>query len=164
MHASSIAIMTRMRRHFGKLTSILDVGSRDVNGTYRPLFVGWEYVGLDIFHGPNVDIVVADPYDWRELQGRQFDAVISGQCLEHCSAPWLTAQQMLRHCKPGGYIAAIAPFRQSPHGYPHDYFRFTGDGLAALFGHQIDVIDKGISQGTKTIVDARLLARKPHVT
>lgn len=160
MHASSLAIMRRFAGQMTGVKTVLDVGSRDVNGTYKPLFAGCEYVGLDIEAGPNVDVVVAEPYHWQELNNKQFDAVISGQCLEHCSAPWLTAQQMLKHCRPNGYIAAIAPFQQKPHGYPHDYFRFTGDGLAALFGGKIEVIDKGVSQGTKTIVDARLLARK----
>jgi len=35
---------------------ILDVGSRDINGTVRPLFTG-EYIGLDMQEGENVDVL-----------------------------------------------------------------------------------------------------------
>jgi SAM-dependent methyltransferase len=152
--------MTRLRRHLAKCSDVLDVGSQDINGTYRPLFVGWDYVGLDISAGKNVDVAVADPYDWAELQGRTFDAVISGQCLEHCSRPWLTAQQIMRHCKPDGWIAVIAPFVQKRHGFPHDYFRFLDSGLIELFCDGVTVIESGVTQGTGRITDAWALMRK----
>ena len=152
--------MTRLRRHLAKCSDVLDVGSQDINGTYRPLFVGWDYTGLDISAGKNVDVAVADPYDWAELQGRQFDAVISGQCLEHCERPWLTAKQILKHCRPGGFIAVIAPFVQKRHGYPHDYFRFLDDGLIALFEGGVTVIESGVTPGTGAITDAWMIATK----
>ena len=52
--------------------SVLDVGSYDVNGTYRPLFpAGWDYLGVDIEKGPNVDLVVAGEHP---LWGQQAHA------------------------------------------------------------------------------------------
>lgn len=160
MHASSIEIMRRFAKTIGAQQSVLDVGSRDINGSYKDLFKNSEYVGLDISSGKNVDIAVSDPYDWVELNGRQFDVVISGQCLEHCSKPWLTAQQILKHCKSNGWIAVIAPFMQKKHGYPHDYFRFTDDGLISLFDNKIILNQCGVTQGTKQIFDAWLLGKK----
>jgi hypothetical protein len=47
---------------------ILDVGSQDVNGSYRQIFSEprWSYTGLDMTAGPNVDIVVRTRYVWTE--------------------------------------------------------------------------------------------------
>lgn len=45
---------------------IVDVGSLDVNGCYRELFSApnWEYVGIDVTPGPNVDVVVPEEGSW----------------------------------------------------------------------------------------------------
>ena len=67
-----------------------------------------------------------------KLNGRQFDLVISGQCLEHCEFPWLTANEMLCHLRVGGFAAVVAPFVQARHNHPHDYWRFLDSGLKAL--------------------------------
>jgi hypothetical protein len=42
---------------------VLDVGSYDVNGSYRHLFdkSKYHYTGLDMEEGPNVDIVLNNP-------------------------------------------------------------------------------------------------------
>ncbi|HWQ20864.1 MAG TPA: class I SAM-dependent methyltransferase, partial [Methanotrichaceae archaeon] len=71
---------------------VLDVGSYDMNGSYKPLFTNHNYIGLDICAGPNVDLVVADPYHW-PIEDAAFDAVISGQALEHIERPWQTLQE-----------------------------------------------------------------------
>src|SRR5436305_1137595 len=101
MHQSSYALMqnfaqTVQERHAGQRVRILDVGSADVNGSYRPLFnfPGAEYVGLDMQAGPNVDFVAANPYDWTGLPDAAFDVVISGQALEHAEYPWLVFDQI----------------------------------------------------------------------
>lgn len=159
MHASAYNLMRDFARQMPPGT-LLDVGSKNINGCLRTVFSDHEYTGLDISAGRNVDVVVARPYDWVELDGKQFDAVISGQCLEHCQYPWRTAAQILRHLKPGGFLAVTAPFRQEVHGYPSDYFRYTGEGLQSLFTQQIEIIDSGERKGTGEIWDAWLFGRK----
>ena len=70
MHPEALEAMTGMVDRFAQGRTavrpyqVLDVGSLDVNGTYRPLIEGrgWSYCGLDIRRGPNVDVVAADPY------------------------------------------------------------------------------------------------------
>jgi hypothetical protein len=57
---------------------VLDVGSMDVNGTTRPLFLGGSYLGIDLYPGKGVDRVCPA---W-EVEG-EFDVVISCECLEH---------------------------------------------------------------------------------
>ena len=74
MHPSSYSRMkwfvdnwlqpSRLNSTFGKShLRILDVGSYDVNGSYKTLFTSptFEYTGLDMESGPNVDIVPATP-------------------------------------------------------------------------------------------------------
>ena len=69
--------------------SILDVGSFDVNGTYKTLFSwsNWKYTGADISPGPNVDVVLDENYEWAMFQDGQFDVVVSGQAFEHIECP-----------------------------------------------------------------------------
>ena len=86
---------------------ILDLGSLDVNGSYREHFaVGpWTYRGLDAAAGKNVDIVLRDPYDWRKIRSDSADVVISGQAFEHVEFFWLTMLEIARVLKPEGLVA-----------------------------------------------------------
>ena len=87
----------------------------------------WEYSGLDVEKGPNVDIVVENPYDW-EIPDSSYDVVISGQAFEHIEFFWLTFLEMARVLKPQGLIILIAPSRGPQHRYPVDCWRFYPDG------------------------------------
>jgi SAM-dependent methyltransferase len=113
---------------------ILDVGSQDVNGSYRNLFdhKSWKYTGLDISRGNNVDVVVGNIYDWKEINSNNFDVVISGQALEHIKYPWITLCEIRRVLKYNGLCCIIAPSSGPEHKYPIDCYRFFPDGLAAI--------------------------------
>ena len=60
--------------------SVLDVGSLDINGNNRFLFEDYSYIGVDIGHGKNVD-VVCKGHEYKS--DKQFDIVISSECFEH---------------------------------------------------------------------------------
>jgi SAM-dependent methyltransferase len=115
--------------------NILDVGSYDVNGSYRKLFdaPNWNYTGMDVSGGPNVDVVVGDDYNWSVLESERYDVIISGQALEHMNQPWLAAKEIFRLCKRGGIIVIIAPGQCRFHEHPIDCFRFWPDGMRGLF-------------------------------
>ncbi len=77
MHDSSYRHMSNLVVRFlapleHKPLRILDVRSCDINGTYRPLFQNpnWQYTGANVAPGPNVDIVLADPYRWSNVKTR----------------------------------------------------------------------------------------------
>jgi hypothetical protein len=101
MHQSSFDKMEAFRDGYlaeyrNTPLEILDIGSqvatrRQLN--YRPLFdaAGWRYTGMDIEPGENVDVVVRNPYDWKEIASESFDVVVSGQTLEHVKFFWVTA-------------------------------------------------------------------------
>lgn len=136
MHLSSYEHMTKLvARHLDPraLLSVVDIGSYDVNGSYRTLFKNerWSYTGVDLSAGPGVDIVLTSPYHF-PLPSGSFDLVISGQAFEHIEYFWQTWLEMLRILKPGGRIFLIAPSRGPEHKYPQDCWRFYPDGYRAL--------------------------------
>ena len=139
MHPSSYANMSRFVAAYladreGLPLTIADVGSKDVNGTYRSLFnrPGWSYLGLDMAPGANVDLVLRDPYHWVEVASQSCDVVVSGQAFEHIEYFWLTMLEIRRVLKPGGMCCLIAPSAGPEHRYPLDCWRFYPDGFRAL--------------------------------
>lgn len=118
----------------GDNIKILDIGSQDINGSYRDLFNhrGWNYIGLDMSEGRNVDIVIKDPYSWKEIKSNYFEVVITGQTLEHIEYPWLTMCEISRILKYNGLCCVIVPSSGPEHKYPIDCYRFFPDGLKAL--------------------------------
>lgn len=118
---------------------ILDVGSYDVNGTYKPLFQNpkWKYSGLDIVEGPNVDIVSRSAYDFG--LDKQFDVVVSGNCLEHVEAPWKWIKEVYNATKSGGVICIITPFSLGEHRYPVDCWRLLPDGYRYLLETEVNL-------------------------
>lgn len=135
MHESSMNLMSDLLYKFVERTAnlkVLDVGSFDVNGTYRCLMSStWEYTGLDIQEGLNVDLVEEGPYEWGLLDN-SYDVVISGQCLEHVEAPWLWIKELSRVCVLGGTVIVIAPWQSPVHRYPVDCWRILPDGMKYL--------------------------------
>lgn len=115
-----------------KVYTILDIGSYNVSGSYKNLFINknWKYSGLDIVPGPNVDIVAKSPYDFGLDQ--KFDIIISGNCLEHVEAPWLWIKEVERIIKPDGYLCIVTPFNIGEHRFPVDCYRILPDGFRYL--------------------------------
>lgn len=59
---------------------VLDLGSLDINGNNRHLFSDYEYIGVDIGEGRNVDVVCRNH---EYTSDEKFDVVISSECFEH---------------------------------------------------------------------------------
>jgi SAM-dependent methyltransferase len=122
MDANSINIMKAVVDEYGLSDKfIVDMGSYDVNGTYRSLFqnvditMGGQYVGVDIIPGPNVDVIVGSD-EWLALDS--VDAVISGQTIEHVADIPEFMAGIFRILKPGGILCIIAPSEGPGHDYP----------------------------------------------
>ena len=99
MHAEALAAMTGLLKRYdgSDVADVLDVGSYDVNGTYRPLVtgLGWHYTGLDVSDGPNVDLVSPDPYHF-PIADDTYDIVMTGSTMEHVEAIWLWVPELVR--------------------------------------------------------------------
>jgi hypothetical protein len=114
---------------------VADLGSYDVNGSYRPLFdrPGWRYLGIDIERGPNVDVVVRRS-GRIPLKRRSVDVFVTGQALEHVERFWTVWHEMVRCVRPDGLLFLIVPSRGPEHRYPVDCWRFYTDACNALAG------------------------------
>jgi SAM-dependent methyltransferase len=139
MHVNSISRMEWFLDRFVSKTEkskikVLDVGSYSVNGSYKELFAEekYEYVGLDMLPGPNVDIALSNPYNWSELETDSYDVVISGQTFEHVEFFWITMAEMARVLKKDGLLCIIVPNNFFEHRCPVDCYRFFTDGMVAL--------------------------------
>ena len=148
---------------------ILDVGSIDKTGDYNYGQIlnekNWEYKGLDLKEGNNVDIVVEDPYDWKEIESNSFDVVISGQALEHIQFFWLTLEQINRVLKPGGLCCIIVPSEGPVHRNPYDCYRFNEDGVISLAQYvKFNILESGTTraQNSHPWYDSFVIAKKPE--
>jgi SAM-dependent methyltransferase len=169
MHPNSIGGMMFFRDNFvdplkTKYLKILDVGSLDVNGSYKELFINdnWTYQGLDVCEGRNVDIVVKDPYKWTEVESESFDIIISGQAFEHMGRFWECAKEMGRALKEGGLLCIIAPQQCPEHKYPVDCWRFYPDGLRAIADYAGLTPVEVYRTDTAGDTDVMLIAIKPN--
>ena len=118
----------------------LEVGSRDYGNaaTFRQhlAHAPGEYVGVDLPAGAGVDRVVdladsAAAVD--EAIPERFGTIFCLSVLEHCRDPFQMARNLERLLAPGGRLYVSVPFAWRIHNYPADYWRFTPDGIRALF-------------------------------
>jgi SAM-dependent methyltransferase len=89
------------------------------------------YKTMDIQAFPGIDVVgdvLAPPFP-----DASFDTALSMHVLEHVREPWTAITQMARILRPGGMAIVSVPFVYPHHADPHDYFRFSEDGIRSLF-------------------------------
>lgn len=82
MHSAAYNFVAAAVDELGPFVDVVEVGSRDLNGSVRPLFAGASsYVGIDVVAGPGVDVVFDPAVGWNP--DRRVDAVVSCEVLEH---------------------------------------------------------------------------------
>ena len=91
---------------------------------------GARRIRIDIspLHRPDV---LADAA-WLPVSDRSVDAIVLVEVLEHVSDPRRLLAEAARTLRPGGVVIGSVPFVFPIHGDPHDYFRYTADGLRSL--------------------------------
>lgn len=150
-YPSSLKNMQKMKdRWLGTLpltAKVLDVGGRGLNAdrSYKRIFPQDFYCIADINPGYGVTHVMPSPYTL-PFEDEEFDVVVSGQMLEHCSNPFKSVQEMVRVLKTGGVIILIAPSEGPTHDqqdgwrFKEDAFRFIAEDIGSLSTLQ-DYID-----------------------
>lgn len=114
---------------------IVEIGSYQVPGQeeiidLRGLFVGREYIGVDMRPGPGVDCV-ADVEDLPYADG-SLGTVVALNTFEHVQRFWRGFDEIRRVLRPDGALLVACPFNFHIHNYPNDYWRFTPAALEYL--------------------------------
>ena len=120
----------RAAERFGRFR-VLDVGCGPK--PYLPFFAPYAsaYVGVDVVPGPAADLVGA--VEALPVDDAGFEVVLCTQVLEHCDAPDQAVRELRRVTAPGGRVLASTHGVQVYHPSPHDYWRWTHEGLLRLF-------------------------------
>jgi SAM-dependent methyltransferase len=125
---------------------IVEFGSLQVEpgqpNDLRGLFAGREYVGSDMRPGPGVDRV-------EDLRGLSFPDASVGTALcldtlEHCADPRAACREMHRVLIDGGVCVISSVMFFPVHAYPHDYWRFTPEGMRLLLEPFDEVWSAGV--------------------
>lgn len=114
MHPAASDYVAAAVSELGPFSSVVEIGSRDMNGSVRRLFgEARRYIGLDVEPGPGVD-VVGDPADWHP--GELVEAVVCCEVLEHVQAWPEVLEHAARFLVAGGklILTAAGPGRR-PH-------------------------------------------------
>ena len=112
---------------------VADVGAGDA--PFRELFAHAQYATLDwaesVHEGARASDIVASA-DAIPVREGAFDAVIFTQVLEHVPEPTGVMSELYRILAKGGTLYLTAPLVWELHELPHDYYRYTSEGLRHL--------------------------------
>ena len=119
---------------------VLEIGGR-LHPRGHVFGPGFDYTNLDLQHSDEHTIVgniTACP----EIADAHYDVVLSVDVFEHLDRPWLAADEITRILAPGGLSYTSTLFSWRYHPCPIDYYRYTPDALAFLFGG-LEVLEQG---------------------
>ena len=117
---------------------ILEVGSKYINGSVRPLIEGFfspqEYIGVDIESGKFVDLILPAEKILDHFGPESFDVVTSTELLEHIVDWRLVVNNMKMILKRTGYIYITTRSRGFPyHSFPCDFWRYAVEDMGKIF-------------------------------
>ncbi len=125
-----------------KEDSILDLGS---GGRRIEEFV----YSFDIQEEGHIDIV-GDAH-LLPFKNSVFKLIICTALLEHVIDPKDVVREIKRCLAVDGIVYVQVPFLEGYHGDPHDYYRFTIEGIEELFSNFI-LIEKGVCIGPISVL------------
>ena len=127
----------RFLRAYPRAGRCLNLGS-------GPRVIGVGVTNVDIHPYTGVDVVA----DISRLPFADGEAarVVCDNVLEHLAEPEKAVSEMRRVLQTGGLVYVATPFLYPFHTSPHDYRRWTKEGLAELF-RDFDVVDIGSRAG-----------------
>lgn len=121
MHGHAWDFVAQTTQYFDPPATVIEIGSRDVNGSIRPLFPTARYVGVDVMTGPKVDVVADGALVSLEVCGlaEPVDVAVCCEVLEHAENWRAIVANMARLVRPGGAVVITAA---GPTRAPHSAF------------------------------------------
>lgn len=124
-----------------KESSVLEIGSLNVNGTPRSVLKCKHWTGLDKVAGKGVDIV-SSAAEYLEHKKHAFDLVVACECYEHDPKWWVTDTLAKSALKVNALYVVTAPAIGFPfHDYGGDYYRFTEMAFREVIFENYDIIN-----------------------
>ena len=131
-HPAQMNYVKSVKQRHGKYfneSRVLEIGSLNVNGSFRELFNNSDYTGVDIVQGRDVDVVTKGHLFFND---EMYDVVCSGECFEHDEYWNLTIQNMYNLLKEDGLLFfTCASTGRAEHGT-------TRSGQNAIWGTSPD--------------------------
>ena len=141
--------------------------------SFRDYYKDVEYTGLDISEGDGVDVVcdlTKEEDVKKKLKQNYFKTIVCLSVLEHVDKPWLAAENIEKILHPDGLLYIGVPWVWQNHSYPNDYYRFSPNGIRALFpsinfykefyttnvtGELIDIKKHGMKADSKLLISKK---------
>jgi len=132
--------------------AVLDVGAGQspwrgwlpTTTTYQGIDIGY---AADFGMQPKVPDVIYYAGAEMPLSDNAYDAVLCVEVLEHAQDPRLLLLEISRVMKGGADLFLTVPWSARRHHIPHDYRRFTRDGLALLLDEAgfdaVEIFERG---------------------
>lgn len=93
------------------------------------------YESIDVApRGGHSPTWIGDICSMPQVPDARFDTVVCHQVLEHVRHPGRALEEIRRVLRPQGVLIMSVPHLSRRHELPHDYHRFTQEGVALLLG------------------------------
>ena len=117
---------------------ILEVGSKYVNGSVRPLIEKFyspkQYIGVDIEAGRYVDVILPAEKIAGHFGPESFDVLITTEMLEHVKDWRATINNMKTVIKRQGCVYLTTRSKgMEYHAFPYDFWRYEIEEIAKIF-------------------------------
>ena len=140
--------VSAVAEHTAAGARVLDLGAG--NAPYRELFTHANYLTSDWAGSEHAGAARADimaSADELPVADGSFDLVLCTQVLEHVPEPAAVLRECARILVGGGRIALTVPLVWEEHEMPHDYYRYTANGLRQLLSRagfiELDIEPRG---------------------
>jgi len=144
------AILARIQGElFSDGSIVLNIGSGGLSGCGRRVWDGIDQRQCRIIHldlGPGELVNLVGDAHRIPLASNSVDGVVMQAVLEHLRNPEMAIAEAERVLRPGGSLYVEMPFLQGFHADPHDYQRYTIEGLRARLS-SFEELESGLSVG-----------------
>jgi len=119
-----------LRQHESLLVGTVGLNAGAAYGAYTDLLRCDTTIVLDLLQRPGVDL--QGDLHCLPLRSESADVVLLTEVLEHLRQPWNALRECHRVLRPGGIVLITTRFMYPFHAEPHDYYRYTDEGLREL--------------------------------